>query len=134
MTKHVTVAPLWPKAAPDPRLDIGKLAHLAPGTTESIIKDMKADQAVRIAELERQFAPTPAVMPKRRRVPVTTTVNGAAAVAVAVTPAVRTLDEVLAAVHPRLAADVVRRSGGDVRRVVVLGPTNVRVLNRPCGE
>jgi hypothetical protein len=51
-----------------------------------------------------------------------------------VTPAVRPSAEVLSGVHPAIAADVLRRAQGDVRRLRVLSPTRVLVMNRPCEE
>lgn len=140
MTKSVTVAPLWGRTDPDPRLDVGKLAHLAPGTTERIIGEMKADQRERIEELERQFNPTPLVMDRHRRLPrpvrthpsqVATAAPAAAAVAIA--PAICPAPDILDGVHPLVRADVLRRAQGDLSRVRVLGPNRVLVLNRSGG-
>jgi len=147
MTRHVTVAPLWPNAVPDPRLNLGKLATLSPSTTERIIGEMKKDQYAYLERLEQT------AVPQRR--PVTTTVSRqgkmhlsfpvqtTTAAAPAERPersepvtaeAVRPSEDVLAGVHPAVAADVLRRAEGDVRRLRVLGPNSVVVLNRPCGE
>lgn len=158
MARHVTAAPLWPKVEPDPRLDLGKLAHLAPGTTERIIGDMKADQSAYLQRLDQERF-TPAHTARHSRKPTTVVgrdghmhlsfsepVSTAAPVHTATapapaqlvrpqpvaTPAERSLDEVLAGVHPLVRADVLRRSQGDARRVEVRSPTQVIVHNRPC--
>jgi hypothetical protein len=152
MARHVTAAPLWPKAEPDPRLNLGKLAQLSPSTTERIIGDMKADQSAYLQRIDQErFHTVPAARHSRKP----TTVIGrnghmhlgfpqagpavaqAAAPAPAqpepvITPAVRPSEDVLADVHPLVRADVLRRCAGDLRRVEVRSPTQVIVHNRPC--
>lgn len=150
MPRHVNVKPLWSRVDPDPRLDVGKLAHLAPTTTEHIIEEMKADQRVYLERellgqkpVRRSHPPVFKPVPMPPPAPVHTEIRepiavGMTATATAVqpepvpTPAVRPLDEVLAGLHPLLRADTLRRCEGDLRRVEVLSPTRVRVRNRPC--
>lgn len=135
MTKTVTAVPLGSDAlAPDFRLNLREteFVRLAPSTIEKTIGQLKAEQAEYLRQLEHKFNPVPPAMTRPR--PVLTRRPARPRVQPPLTRAVRSLDALLADVHPAVAADVVRRSGGDVRRVVVHSPTRVTVLNQPCGD
>lgn len=136
MTRAVAAVPIWSDDnMPSPELLIKETEylHFAPTTIERAINRLKAEQRQRLEEIETAYA-----LPARRR-PVSRPVLAVpreqqAALATALAPAVRPSVSVLAGVHPLVRADVLKRSQGDLRRVRVLSPTRVLVLNRPCGD
>jgi hypothetical protein len=136
VTRSATAVPIWADAnMPSPELLIKETEHLhfAPTTIERAIARLKAEQQQRLEEIETAYAlparprpvrPRPALAPRPaqpRQEP-------------SPAPAVRPSVDVLAGVHPLVRADVLKRSGGDLRRVRVLSATRVLVLNRPCGN
>jgi hypothetical protein len=136
MPKSVTVTPLWSDAVmPDPRLLLRETEHLhlAPASIERAIGRLKDEQAERLEQLERELGkvrirPTTRVRPAgprpvRRPRPQQPVAHPIAAAV-----------DVLAGIHPLMRADVLKRCGGDLRRLKVLGPDKVVVLNRPCDE
>lgn len=137
MSRQVLAKPLW-SDAPDLRLTLGRFAHLSESTIEREIGKFKAEQDAYLQRLD-QAKPAafvkvrpggtifdqPAVRRRRRTRPSPEPVT---------VRAVRPVRDVLAGVHPLVRADALRRAGGDVRRIRVLGPDRVLVLNRPCED
>jgi hypothetical protein len=145
MSRQVLARPLW-SDAPDLRLTLGRFARMSESTIEREIGRLKAEQDAYLQRLDqrRQIKVRPGGtvfdQPAVRRRPTPTpqppvvTTRRQTRPQPATVRAVWPVRDALAGVHPVVRADALRRADGDVRRLRVLGPDRVLVLNQPCGD
>jgi len=123
MSRRPHVAPLW-SDRPDPltALKLGEHVRLAEHTVDEAI-DLQYEQRAYLARLERPIIRrrpvlVPASRPTRAQVPLTRH-----------TEPVR---ELRTDVDPAAWARALKLAGGDEARLMVLAPTQILVMNRPC--